>query len=164
MILSLPGARAAFLILLALLSFTATAAPRVGDPLPAFEAKLLNGKTVSAADYRNKPLVLVFWAAWCPPCRSEMAMLEKIHRRYQKQGLAVLAISLDDDRKDIDDFLRAIPVSFPVGLGNDNLTSSFGPLLFPPRMFLFTRQGQMLESQWGVTTPEALDAAIRKLL
>jgi hypothetical protein len=55
-------------------------------------------------------------------------------------------------------------VSFPVGLSNDGLTSSFGPLLFPPRMFLFNRQGQMIESQWGISTPEALDAAVRKLL
>lgn len=151
-------------LLFAACACMAQAAPRVGDPLPAFDAALLSGKNVRAADYTGKPLVLVFWAAWCPPCRAEMAMLEKAWGRYRKQGLEILAISLDNTPGEAREFLRGTPVSFPVAMSNDGHTQQFGPLLWPPRMFLFDRKGRLVESQWGVSTPQALDASIRRLL
>jgi peroxiredoxin len=152
---------AAFLTACAL---PATAAPRVGDPLPAFEATLLSGKTTRAADFAGKPLIIVFWAAWCPPCRPEMVMLDKLFRRYQKEGVNILAISLDNTPDEARRFLRDTPVGFLVAMSNEKHRQHFGPMLWPPRMFLFDREGRLVESQWGVSTPQALETSMRKLL
>ncbi|MBL8492376.1 MAG: TlpA family protein disulfide reductase [Rhodocyclaceae bacterium] len=147
--------------LLGLLAGSAAAAPDVGEPVPAFEAKLLSGQVVRSAQYRQRPLLVVFWASWCPPCKGEMAELQKLYERHRGRGLEILAISMDDDRKDIDDFLRAQPVSFPVARENDRHGEIFGPFLMPPRLFLIGRDGRLRLAQWGAIKADALEAAIR---
>jgi len=61
---------------------------------PEFEFKLVaNESARSLADYRGKVVVLNLWATWCPPCREEMPMLERLQQRYGKDGLVVIAVS-----------------------------------------------------------------------
>jgi thiol-disulfide isomerase/thioredoxin len=61
---------------------------------PEFEFKLVaNESTRSLADYRGKVVILNLWATWCPPCREEMPMLERLQQRYGKDGLVVIAVS-----------------------------------------------------------------------
>lgn len=139
----------------------AAAAPDVGEPVPGFEARLLSGQVVRSSQYRQRPLLVVFWASWCPPCKGEMAELQKLYERHRGRGLEILAISMDEDRKDIDDFLRAQPVSFPVARENDRHGDIFGPFLMPPRLFLIGRDGRLRLAQWGAMKRDALEGAIR---
>ncbi|QUW00813.1 TlpA family protein disulfide reductase [Chloracidobacterium sp. MS 40/45] len=64
--------------------------------LPDFEAKDLNGKSVSLKTYKGKVLLLDFWAAWCGPCIAELPMLREAYEKYKNQGFDILSISLDD--------------------------------------------------------------------
>lgn len=147
--------------LFALVAGSAAAAPEVGEVVPAFEARLLSGQVVRSAQYRQRPLLVVFWASWCPPCKGEMAELQKLYERHRGRGLEILAVSMDDERKDIDDFLRAQPVSFPVARENERHGEVFGPFLMPPRLFLIGRDGRLRLAQWGAMKADALEAAIR---
>ena len=52
--------------------------PQIGFPAPDFALSDLAGQTVRLADLRGQPLVLNFWATWCPPCRAEMPALQSI--------------------------------------------------------------------------------------
>jgi len=62
--------------------------------VPEFEFKLIADESPrTLADYRGKVVVLNLWATWCPPCREEMPMLERLQQRYAKDGLVVIAIS-----------------------------------------------------------------------
>lgn len=65
--------------------------------------------------FQGKPLVLNFWATWCPPCVEEMPLLDRFYRENAAKGWQVVGLALD--RPDsVRRFLRDYPVSFPIGL------------------------------------------------
>ncbi len=62
-----------------------------------FTLENLDGKQVSLSDYQGKPVVLNFWASWCPPCKSEMPGFEKLSNQYEETGDVVfLMVNLTD--------------------------------------------------------------------
>jgi thiol-disulfide isomerase/thioredoxin len=69
---------------------------------PEFEFKLVADDSLrSLADYRGKVVVLNLWATWCPPCREEMPMLERLQQRYGKDGLVVIAVSDESNEQQV---------------------------------------------------------------
>ena len=70
----------------------------VGGTAPDFTLPTADGKTVSLASFRGKPLLLVFWASWCAPCRAEIPHLKKIYEKYHAQGLELLSVSVDSQK------------------------------------------------------------------
>lgn len=67
------------------------------------------------ADFKGKPLVLNFWATWCPPCITELPLLDRFHLEHQAQGWTVLALAVDSPTP-VREFLRKRPLAMPVGL------------------------------------------------
>ena len=133
-----------------------------GEVVPQFEAHQLSGRSIRSSELAGRPILVVFWASWCPLCWGEMVELEKIYKRYKGSGLEIVAISLDSERQDAVDYMRSVqPVSFPVAMGDDRHVEIFGPLLVPPRMFLIGRDGRLVSRHWGVMRPKVLDATIR---
>lgn len=88
-------------------------------PLPAdfwqnrFEKP--EGGELALANYRGKPLVLNFWATWCPPCITELPLLDRFHREQQAKGWTVLALAVDSPTP-VREFLLKRPLGMPVGL------------------------------------------------
>ena len=68
------------------------------DPLPApeFELQDLRGEAHRLADYRGTPLILNFWATWCPPCRAELTNFQDSQRNLQAAGVQLLTIAADE--------------------------------------------------------------------
>src|SRR6266516_7175288 len=64
---------------------------------PSFRVRTLDGKLVRLADLRGRPVLLDFWATWCIPCRASLPHLDTLRQRYDREGLYVLGLSLDDD-------------------------------------------------------------------
>jgi|GEM_PF-774226 len=86
-----------------------------GQPAPAFTLPAVKGGKVSLADFKDqKPVLLVFWATWCRPCRQEMPMLIKLHREFGDQGLAVIGVSIDDTTETIKSFLKGNPLPYTI--------------------------------------------------
>jgi cytochrome c biogenesis protein CcmG, thiol:disulfide interchange protein DsbE len=67
----------------------------VGSRAPRYEAKTLDGRTVSLQSLRGKVVVLNVWATWCRPCRAEMPALERLHQQFIGRGLEIVAVSVD---------------------------------------------------------------------
>ncbi|HOJ92620.1 MAG TPA: TlpA disulfide reductase family protein [Dictyoglomaceae bacterium] len=74
----------------------------------------LNGKKYTLSDFKGNVILLNFWATWCPPCRYEIPILEKIYNKYKNKGFKVIAVSLDSDSNSLSNFLKSNKVSFLV--------------------------------------------------
>src|SRR5690625_1953509 len=59
-----------------------------GNLAPDFELETLDGETAKLSDFRGKPVLLNFWATWCPPCRAEMPDMQKF---YEDKDVVILA-------------------------------------------------------------------------
>ncbi|GAB4524150.1 MAG: TlpA disulfide reductase family protein [Anaerolineales bacterium] len=90
------------------------AAPKKGFIAPDFTLQDLEGQTYTLSDLRGRPVLLNFWATWCPPCRAEMPAIGKVYEDYRAQGFVVLAVTADDTYNDAADFSRQYALPFPV--------------------------------------------------
>ena len=79
---------------------------QVGAPVPEIKVESLGGKKIDVASYRGRVLLLDVWASWCGPCKQELPMLDAMARRLKGQGIDVLAVSVDQERANVDKFLK----------------------------------------------------------
>src|SRR3989440_1255770 len=89
----------------------------VGSGAPDFHATdLRTRRPTTLADYKGKVVLLNVWATWCEPCRVEMPSIEKLHKEFGPQGLAVVAVSVDDAgmQSHILEFARELGLSFEI--------------------------------------------------
>ena len=85
------------------------------------------GETLKLADFRGKPLVLNFWATWCPPCVEEMPLLDAFFRQNSFNGWQVIGLAIDQPSL-VKRFIGQFPVEYPIALGGMN-GSELGRLL-----------------------------------
>jgi len=73
------------------------------------------GGELALGDFRGRPLLVNFWATWCPPCVKELPDLDRFHTAYAASGWQVVALAIDGPTA-VRDFLARRPLGFPVGL------------------------------------------------
>ena len=90
--------------------------PEIDNPAPAFQLDDLDGQSVSLSGFRGRPVLVNFWATWCPPCRSEMPVLQEIStgKKWAEEGLVVLAIDIGESPSTARDYVRENGLTFPV--------------------------------------------------
>lgn len=86
----------------------------IGDALPDLAFSDLDGVAHRFADLRGAPALINVWASWCPPCRAEMAGLERLYRELGGRGLRVIGITADSDLNLAREYLRQTRLSFAV--------------------------------------------------
>lgn len=87
-----------------------------------------DGGTLAMRSFRGKPLLLNFWATWCPPCVEEMPLLDRFYAENSANGWQVLGLAVDQAAP-VSRFLRQTPVGFPIalaGLAGTDLSRSLG--------------------------------------
>jgi cytochrome c biogenesis protein CcmG/thiol:disulfide interchange protein DsbE len=105
-------------LLAALLAACAAPGARGGSGLVSRPVDIavpsLAGATVRIGDDGARVRVVDFWASWCEPCRDQLPALDRLSRALGPRGAAFYAVSFDEDRAQIDEFLKEHPVGFPV--------------------------------------------------
>ncbi len=115
---------------------------RVKYPFPNFTLRKLSQKNqISLNQYRGKIVVIDFWASWCEPCRQEFPVLNKLYKKYYKDGVQVMGINVDTEEADAARFLKENPAVFML-LHDDGgkLMDQFN-LETMPRSFIIDRKG-----------------------
>ncbi len=157
------------IFLLFLLSTAMTAAAGNPDPGLLFASTLDNPQrqAVAIKRYQGKPLVVNFWARWCPPCRAEIPELNDFQRRYAGK-IQVLGIGLEDNPELVSAFVREYAMTYPVLLARDQaipLMKSLGNTQggLPYTVFIDAR-GRIVGHKLGLLRSADLEAAARQLL
>ena len=88
----------------------------VGNFAPEVSLENLKGDRVSLSSLRGQPVLLNFWATWCPPCRAEMPALDSISYRYKLKGLVVIGVDVSERRSLITKFLEQTKIGYDIWL------------------------------------------------
>lgn len=118
-------------------------------PAPAFEALLLDGTPVSLADYAERPMLLHFWATWCPICRLEEGEIVRLSRSHPVLTVAMQSGSAAEVLAHLNERERELAViNDPQG----HLTQAFG-VKAVPSTFIIDPDGQIVYRKQGYAPP-----------
>ena len=142
---------------------TKTAGKTAGD----FTMLDNDGKEVRLSDHFGKPVVLNFWATWCPPCRQEMPHFDKV---YQERGDVVdfMMVNLTDGVRDdvltVQDFINTNGYKFPVYFDSAGSgASEYGVMYIPTTVFI-RADGSVMQTHPGAMSEDKLNSYIDELL
>lgn len=125
------------------------------------------GREVALSEWRGKPLVVNFWATWCPPCVGEMPELSEMQSDFGDRGLQILGIGVDS-ATNIREFAEKTPMRYPLlvaGAGGSELTRRFGNQMAAlPFTAVVDRDGRIRHRILGRFDNAELRAAISDLL
>jgi cytochrome c biogenesis protein CcmG/thiol:disulfide interchange protein DsbE len=123
----------------------------VGKVAPDFQLPDLADKQWRLSDYRGKVVFLNFWATWCKPCREEMPSMEVLYKNFEKDGLVILAVSIDrvTTKKEIPPFVKGLNLTFPVLVDSWGQTDKRYKLMGVPETYIIDQQGILREKIIG---------------
>ncbi len=116
---------------------------------PDWALESLDGDRLTLSGLRGQVVVLNFWATWCPPCRNEMPAIEEVYRTYRDQGLAVMAINVQEAEQQTRAFVDEMGLTFPVLPDRDGSVSTIYRVTSLPTTFVIDRAGTIREIAVG---------------
>jgi peroxiredoxin len=123
----------------------------VGKEAPDFVLKALDGANLRLSEFRGQVVLLNFWARWAGDSRQEMTALNKIHTTYERAGLVVLGVSVDEDLRRAREFADALKVSYPIMFDTGSDIGRAYLLEKMPMTVLVDRSGVVRYSHAGFT-------------
>jgi len=133
--------------------------------LPAFKLTDLDGRPVVREDLAGRPVLVEFWATWCPPCRGTLGWLGELRRRHGDR-LVVLAIALESDEPDVRRVASQAGAPLRWAMGTPEIARAFGDVSAMPTLLLFDGQGSRVASFFGAppTLHGEVEAKLEPLL
>ena len=122
-------------------SVTYAASETISGKAANFTLKSRSGKNIKLSELRGQVVMLNFWASWCGPCRKEMPLLEKIHKKYKRLGFTLLGVNVEENSSAAKKYLRDVKVSFPILFDRTNKTSKLYNVSAMPTTILIDRNG-----------------------
>ena len=139
------------------------AAPANPAPLSDVEFVTFDGETVTLADFRGRPVVVNFWASWCPACIAEMPDFEKVHQAFG-DDVVFIGLAIQDERAAAE--VLAVETGVTYLLAEDppgDFFEAYGGIAMPTTVFL-TASGELFERHSGILTEGSLTDKINELL
>jgi len=120
----------------------------VQDNLPYFEATLLGGEKFASSHLNNKPLLLHFWASWCPVCEMENDSIESLSKNYQ-----VISVAMQSGTDmEVEQYLKENQLSFPTIIDEHGAIAKKFGIVGVPVSFIISPDGKIAFSEIGYTT------------
>jgi peroxiredoxin len=109
----------------------------VGDTAYNFYLSDLEGNIVDLESFRGRPVIINFWATWCPPCRVEMPALQTAYETHQDDGLVILAVNSGESYHLVSDFFTEFGLTFTPLLDLEGkITNLYRVFNFPSTYFV----------------------------
>lgn len=140
-----------------------------GKRAPNFLLYDLSGNPVSLKDYAGKPIIVNFWATWCPPCLLEMPWFEECFRTYAGSNLIILGLSTDLEGESpsaakVAATAKRLGITYPILRSNQSMKALYGPVHLLPETFYINRKGVIVEDVWGHADKETMDKYIHEIV
>lgn len=146
----------------AMLADTAAGAPvKIGEMAPDLTVTSLDGKSVKLSSLRGKPVMLDFWATWCPPCRASLPHTQKVATLHGDK-IEVLAIS-DEDKPVIQKFMADNKYSYPAYQDASNAAATTYKVDGIPTFVIIDANGKLVFYQSGYGGDTPIDEALAKV-
>ena len=139
----------------------------IGKPLPGFTLPDLKNQQQSSQQWKNKLLIINFWATWCTPCRKEIPIFNQFQTEYANDGIQFIGIAIDNANA-VRKFIQTIPVNYVNLIGGNeaitlavelgNITGSL------PFTVIADSRGKIRSILSGKLTEKYLRKTIEKLL
>ena len=153
-----------FAICLLLHTFVA-AQDNAGENAPAIVLKDLKGKTVRLSDFKDKVIVLNFWATWCPPCRAEIPELVKWQREYKGRGLQIIGITVPPaNLSKVNNFVSKNKINYPILIGAKKTKALFTADETMPFTVIIDKKGKIVGVIKGLVFQDEFDEKIMPLI
>jgi len=136
---------------------------RAGMYPPDFILKdVVSGEEVSIRDYTGQPVLITFWATWCPTCRSEMPRLQAFYEQYRNQGFVVLGVGVDESGSTLRNYGSVNGLSFPIMADSNSKVSSEYLIRGVPTHYFIRTDGKIGFIQVGPITEANLIFQLKK--
>lgn len=126
----------------------------------------LDNQPVPFSTHRGRPMIVNFWARWCPPCRVEIPELVSLQQK--KTGVDIVGINIETDPAPVRDFGRAYDINYPVLLtrspGIELMRSLGNAKAGLPFTIVLNKQGEVVASRLGAMTGAQLEIAVERAL
>jgi thiol-disulfide isomerase/thioredoxin len=123
-------------------------------------------KNIILSSYKGKVVYLDFWASWCPPCRKSFPWMNSMQEKYKSQGLEIIAVNLDANKKDALKFLSTNSAIFTVAFDSEGKTPRKYGVKGMPTSYLIDRDGKIVLQHMGFDDEDraSLEQKIQELL
>lgn len=141
----------------------ASGAARINRPAADFTLPLFSGGNITLSSLKGKPVVLNFWASWCPPCREEAPTLEKVWRVYKDRDVTFIGVDIQDREADARAYIEEFGITYPNGpdIGG-KITIDYGVGGIPVTFFI-NRDGRIVSRWVGAISERLLIARIKEI-
>jgi thiol-disulfide isomerase/thioredoxin len=133
----------------------------VGEPIAWSDVRLVDGATIPATRLARQPVVVEFWASWCPFCKRQNPHLEALWREVGGRGLEVLTISIDKDPAKARAYVAEHGYTFPVTMADSSIAGQFEPRKGLPELYVVGADGRIVVRESGEMFPEDVRALAR---
>jgi cytochrome c biogenesis protein CcmG, thiol:disulfide interchange protein DsbE len=135
----------------------------IGKPAPDFALKSLDGSTVSLSDLRGKPLMVNFWATWCPPCKEEMPVFQAAYEKYRDQGFEFVGIDMKEDERTVRNFVEEGGYTWTFLLDTTGQASNSYRVSAVPTTYFIDREGIIQGMFLGAISKSVLESRLQSI-
>ncbi|KAA3599128.1 MAG: TlpA family protein disulfide reductase [Calditrichaeota bacterium] len=125
--------------------FTNSFAQKVGEKAPNFIGTNFEEQEIKLEDFKDKVVLIDFWASWCSPCRKEMPFLVELHEKFKDKNFEIIAINIDQKESKAKSFLKKLETkpSFPMIWDKDSKIPPKYELETMPTTYLIGKNGNI---------------------
>jgi peroxiredoxin len=144
-----------------------------GKTAPEFSFQAIQGDQISSKNFAGHPVLLNFFASWCPPCREEIGDLLKIYSKYRDRGLVIVGAATDaklipdtsaeQEKNDVAALVKRLAIPYPVGIASAEMVRDYSFKGIPTTIFIGA-DGKIAHTLYGYHSPQKVEEWVQRLI